>query len=355
MPRSGEIEGEDYHFLSREEFDRRVSAGEFLEYAEVHGNKYGTLKSPVINNLQNGIDVLIDIDTKGAAAIRACGDPFIIDALVDVFIMPPNLEELRRRLMKRGTETDEQIATRLQNAATEMERWREYKYTLISSSMEEDIEKFRAVMRAERYQSRRMFASHEIHRSGRGSIAAYKAADLTSKLVKHGHAVFVVMTESARQFVGAMTFQTLSKNPVTSGVFDERESWRPTHIDLADRADLFLVAPATANVIAKLALGICDDALTSIALATRAPVFYRPSDEWKNVAASRNTTECCHAKSTRRRIYRSRGRNARVRIRRRRPPVECRRDRREGRPNLAPQAARGGWLHPIRRKNQAKI
>ena len=155
-PRAGEIEGEDYRFLSDEEFDRRVTAGEFLEYAEVHGSKYGTLKSSVTENLRKGIDVLIDIDTKGAATIRACGDPFILDALADVFIMPPNLEELRRRLMKRGTETGEQIATRLQNAAAEMERWREYKYTLISGSMEEDIEKFRAVMRAERYQSRRL-------------------------------------------------------------------------------------------------------------------------------------------------------------------------------------------------------
>ena len=155
-PRAGEIEGEDYNFLSDEEFDRRVSAGEFLEYAEVHGCKYGTLKNSVTEHLRKGIDVLIDIDTKGAATIRSCGDPFILDALADVFIMPPNLEELRRRLMKRGTETEEQIATRLQNAAAEMERWREYKYTLISGSMEEDIEKFRAVMRAERYQSRRL-------------------------------------------------------------------------------------------------------------------------------------------------------------------------------------------------------
>ena len=155
-PRAGEIEGEDYHFLSDEEFDRRVTAGEFLEYAEVHGSKYGTLKTSVTENLRKGIDVLIDIDTKGAATIRACGDPFILDALADVFIMPPNLQELRRRLMKRGTETEEQIATRLQNAAAEMERWREYKYTLISGSMEEDIEKFRAVMRAERYKSRRL-------------------------------------------------------------------------------------------------------------------------------------------------------------------------------------------------------
>ncbi|HEY5707649.1 MAG TPA: guanylate kinase [Terrimicrobiaceae bacterium] len=156
LPRAGEIEGEDYHFLSDEEFDRRVSAGEFLEYAEVHGFKYGTLKSSVTENLHKGIDVLIDIDTKGAATIRACGDRFILEALADVFIMPPNLEELRRRLMKRGTETEQQISTRLQNAAAEMERWREYKYTLISGSMEEDIEKFRAVMRAERYQSRRL-------------------------------------------------------------------------------------------------------------------------------------------------------------------------------------------------------
>jgi guanylate kinase len=155
-PRPGEIEGEDYHFLSEDEFDHRITAGEFLEYAEVHGRKYGTLKRPVVENLRTGIDVLVDIDTKGAANIRACGDPFIREALADVFIMPPNLEELRRRLMKRGTETEDQIAIRLRNAAAEMERWREYKYTLISGSMEEDIEKFRAVMRAERYQSRRL-------------------------------------------------------------------------------------------------------------------------------------------------------------------------------------------------------
>lgn len=154
-PRQGEIEGEDYHFLTDEEFDRRVAAGEFLEHAEVHGRKYGTLKSTVLENLSKGVDVLIDIDTEGAASIRSCEDQFIREALCDVFIMPPNLEELRRRLTKRGTENEEQIAIRISNAAEEMERWREYKYTLISGSMEEDIEKFRAVMRAERYLSRR--------------------------------------------------------------------------------------------------------------------------------------------------------------------------------------------------------
>jgi guanylate kinase len=155
-PRPGEVHGEDYYFLSEEEFRTRVAAGEFLEHAEVHGRFYGTLKQTVLEHLHTGVDVLIDIDIQGAANIRACDDPFIQTALADVFIMPPSLDELRRRLMKRGTETDEQIHTRITNAATEMAHWREYRYTLISGSMEEDIEKFRAIMRAERYLSRRL-------------------------------------------------------------------------------------------------------------------------------------------------------------------------------------------------------
>ena len=157
-PRTGEIDGQDYHFLSKEEFSRRLAAGEFLEHAEVHGNHYGTLKAPVLENLRNGIDVLLDIDTNGAANIRACGDELILDALADVFIIPPNLEELRQRLLRRGTETAEQVEIRLRNAAVEMECWRDYRYTIISGSMEENIEKFRAVMRAERYLTRRMTA-----------------------------------------------------------------------------------------------------------------------------------------------------------------------------------------------------
>lgn len=155
-PRPGEVHGEDYYFLDEEEFVRRVEAGEFLEHAEVHGRRYGTLKSTVVENLERGIDVLIDIDTAGAATIRSCGDSFITRSLADVFIMPPGLDELARRLRKRGTESEEQIQIRLANAAAEMRCWREYRYTLISSSMEEDIEKFRAVMRAERYLSSRL-------------------------------------------------------------------------------------------------------------------------------------------------------------------------------------------------------
>jgi len=155
-PRAGEIDGEDYFFLSPEEFQTRIAAGDFLECAEVHGRFYGTLRSTVLDNLAKGIDVLIDIDTAGAESIRSCGDPVIAAALADVFIMPPGLDELARRLRRRGTESEEQLATRLRNAAAEMQHWHRYRYTLISGSMEEDIEKFRAVMRAERYLSRRL-------------------------------------------------------------------------------------------------------------------------------------------------------------------------------------------------------
>ncbi len=92
-PRPGEIPDEDYYFLSEEEFQLRIARGEFLEYAEVHGRKYGTLRQTVMEHRKAGVDVLIDIDTQGAASIRSCAEPFILDALVDVFIMPPNVED----------------------------------------------------------------------------------------------------------------------------------------------------------------------------------------------------------------------------------------------------------------------
>jgi guanylate kinase len=149
------MEGEDYFFLTKPEFERRIAAGDFIEYAHVHGNYYGTLRETVLRNLEQGVDVLIDIDVQGALHIREDSDA-IDSALVDIFIMPPSLAELRRRLVKRGTETPEQIEVRLANAATEMEAWHAYKYTIISGSIEEDLLKFRAIMRAERYLSRRL-------------------------------------------------------------------------------------------------------------------------------------------------------------------------------------------------------
>ena len=100
-----------------------------------------------------------------------------------------------------------------------------------------------------------------------GSIAAYKAADLTSLLTKQECDVHVVLTSDALRFITAVPFKTLSRNSVVTDLYDEEQGWQPTHIKFADEADLLLIAPATANIIAKLAHGIADDALSCIALA----------------------------------------------------------------------------------------
>src|SRR5690606_4339357 len=154
-PRPGEVDGADYHFISHAEFERRIAEGDFLEYAEVHGNYYGTPRSLVLDQLRAGVDVLVDIDVQGAAAIRANPHPEIADALVDVFLMPPSIEELRRRLTQRGTESEEQLALRLKNAELEMAEWHRYRY-VITGSIEEVLTGFRSIMRAERLATRRL-------------------------------------------------------------------------------------------------------------------------------------------------------------------------------------------------------
>jgi phosphopantothenoylcysteine decarboxylase len=126
-----------------------------------------------------------------------------------------------------------------------------------------------------------------------GSIAAYKAADLASQLVKQGHDVHVVMTRSATEFITPLTLQTLTRQPVTVSLEDEKQSWKPGHIDLADRADLFLVAPATANVLGAFANGLAPDSLTSIylALPRDTPVLIAPAMNgkmWQHPATQRN-------------------------------------------------------------------
>jgi guanylate kinase len=155
-PRPGEVDGQDYHFLSNEEFERRIEAGEFLEYARVHGNCYGTLRDSVVQHLREGGDVLLDVDIQGADQIRRNADPLLRSAMVDIFLMPPSMAELERRLNKRNTETAEQLAIRLENARGEMARWRDYRYTILSGSPLDDLENFRAIMRAERMSSDRL-------------------------------------------------------------------------------------------------------------------------------------------------------------------------------------------------------
>ncbi len=110
-----------------------------------------------------------------------------------------------------------------------------------------------------------------------GSIAAYKSAELASQLVKRGATVTAVMTRDAQEFITPLTLQVLTRRPVVTGLYDEKESWRPGHIQLADEADLILLAPATANTLAKLAHGMADDVLGAIALATKAPFLHAPA------------------------------------------------------------------------------
>ena len=136
-----------------------------------------------------------------------------------------------------------------------------------------------------------------------GSIAAYKAADLASQLVKLDHEVHVVMTRAATEFITPLTLQTLTRQPVVVSLEDEKQSWKPGHIDLADEADLFIVAPASANVLGNFANGLAPDPLSSIylALPRLTPVLIAPAMNgkmWRHPATQRNvhqlTADGCH-------------------------------------------------------------
>ena len=134
-----------------------------------------------------------------------------------------------------------------------------------------------------------------------GSIAAYKAAEIASQLVKLNHKVHAVMTQSATEFITPLTLQVLTRNPVLVSLQDEKQSWKPGHIHLADNADLFLVAPTTANVLGNFAQGLAPDPLSSIYLATKAKVLLAPAMNgkmWDHVATQRNVEQLkqdgCH-------------------------------------------------------------
>ena len=147
QPRPGEQDGVDYHFLSPECFAEKVKAGEFLEHATVHGNSYGTLKSDIISLLQQGKNVVMDIDVQGAASIRACDDATISQAYADVYIHVPS-DELESRLRGRQTDAEEVILLRLKNAAEEDARMGEYQFTLISADRESDYTRFTSLLTA---------------------------------------------------------------------------------------------------------------------------------------------------------------------------------------------------------------
>ena len=139
-PRNSETNGVEYRFITRQDFEDRINAGEFLEYARVHDNYYGTLKQDVINELERGKNVLLEIDVQGALQVRKK-----IPEAVLIFIAPPSIEELEKRLRARHTETDEALRLRLKNAEHEMTFKREYNYVVINDNLDEAIKNLRDV------------------------------------------------------------------------------------------------------------------------------------------------------------------------------------------------------------------
>ena len=148
-PRAGERDGADYHFLSRKEFAERREVGYFAEWAEVHGNFYGTPLEPVRGMLRDGRDVLFDIDVQGARQLR---EPF--PEGVYVFILPPSRAELERRLRGRGTDTEEAVVRRLGNARAELEAAEEFDYLVVNDDLDRAAAELRAVYVAGRLRRR---------------------------------------------------------------------------------------------------------------------------------------------------------------------------------------------------------
>lgn len=158
QPRAGEQNGVDYHFVSREQFESAIGKGHFIEYAHVHDNLYGTSRQSIEEQLKQGIDVILDIDTQGADIIRQADT---LEA-VDVFIAPPSVEELERRLRGRGTEREEEIITRLGNARQELEQGGKYQYLIVNGNLDEAADMLKAVVLADRARGHRDFSGKPI-------------------------------------------------------------------------------------------------------------------------------------------------------------------------------------------------
>jgi guanylate kinase len=158
-PRPGEVDGRDYHFVSDARFDELVGEGAFLEWATVFGNRYGTLKSEVVKVIENGRDVLLDIDWQGTQQLKQV-DPDI----VRVFILPPSMEELERRLRHRGTDGEDVIRRRMERAANEISHWAEYDYVLINNNADKCRELVHNILKAERLKAARRVFLHDFVR-----------------------------------------------------------------------------------------------------------------------------------------------------------------------------------------------
>jgi len=144
-PRQGEIDGREYFFVSRETFEEMVAAGEFLEWACVHGNLYGTAKSQVIEETNAGADIILEVDVQGAASVRQ----LLMDS-VSIFILPPSYEVLKQRLITRGTDSPEELAIRLRNAPDELKQYSAFDYVIINDEIERASAQLASIIYAER-------------------------------------------------------------------------------------------------------------------------------------------------------------------------------------------------------------
>ena len=147
-PRPGEIDGVHYHFVTNERYDELVAENAFVEYANVHGNRYGTLRSEVYQRLECGENVVLDIDVQGALNVIASEKE-----KVSIFILPPSMQELRSRLTGRGTETEEAVERRLHNAVWEISQKDNYQYKVINDDLESCLHTLQAIIEAEKHSS----------------------------------------------------------------------------------------------------------------------------------------------------------------------------------------------------------
>lgn len=153
-PREGERDRIDYYFFDHAAFEAKVAAGEFYEHAQVHRNRYGTLKSEIQDKLAAGTDLLLNIDVQGAATFRQAGqgDPLLNGKVVTVFILPPSMKELEARLRGRSTDEEEEIQRRLQVAREELEQREFYDHHILSGNRDEDFEALQSIYRKEKAQ-----------------------------------------------------------------------------------------------------------------------------------------------------------------------------------------------------------
>ena len=159
-PRPGEVHGEHYYFLSKEEYSRKVANGEFLEHAEVFHNGYGTLRSEIMGHVQNGFDVCLDIDVQGAMQLkeRTLTDEEWKNCAAFIFIVPPSREELERRLRGRQSDSEEQIKLRLEGAAQELSYWKKYDFVVVNDQLSQ------AVLRMEKLLDSLQLATGRYHK-----------------------------------------------------------------------------------------------------------------------------------------------------------------------------------------------